>query len=526
RAADRLLAAAQHTADTDDRNHCLTQAIDLLLNAGEVGEATGYAAQLAQLPPTPERLLVQAKLAWLSGQPSAEELARHVWIQCGTSAPGGAAAALVAQARVLADDGPGAAKWATRALECPNLPSDAAIAARMNLATGLIISGRPEDALAFVSDVPETSDLAHSRPQVWLRGGIRLWMDNLVGAHEDLRARPGESLAEAVSPQGLMRLGFLSQVEYRLGRWAEALHHAEQTVSLVRDTDQTWLLGFAHAMAVYVFAGRGLWTQADDHVQAAEAAAERLGDQGSKNFAANAAIHLACARGDHDTVITRAQALQSRPSIGVHDPAAFDWRRRYVAALVASNRHEEADHHLSRLVADCQRRKLPLVLSEVFGIYADLATTQRQPELARQRYEQALGLDPDGVAPFVRARLHASYGRLLRRSGERRAATEHLLHAQKIFVQLDATPDLDHCIAELAAVGVAVDEPKLQLDARLTPQERAVARLVCAGRTNREVASELVLSVKTVSYHLQNVYTKLGIKSRTQLAASLGSTVL
>ena len=526
RAADRLLAASQHATDGDDRHDLLTQAIDLLLIAGEVGEANGYAAQLAQLPPTPERLLVQAKLAWLSGQRSAEELARHVWIQCGISALGGGAAAMVAQCRVLADDGPGAAKWAGRALECPDLPADSAATARMNLATGLLISGRPEDALAFVADAPDTSDLPEARPQVWLRGEIRLWMDNLVGAHEDLGARPGESVAEAISPYGLMRLGFLAQVEYRLGRWPEALHHAEQAVSLVRDTDQVWLLAFAHAIAVYVFAGRGLWTQAHGHVQAAEVAAEKLGDQGSRDFAANAAIHLAHARGDHETVITRAQVLQSRPSIGVHDPAAFDWRRRYAAALVARDRHKDADHYLTELVAACERRKLPLVLCEVFGIHADLAAAQRRPDLARQRYEQALDLDPDGIAPFARARIHASYGRLLRRAGERRAATRHLLCAQDVFVRLDATPDLERCMAELAAVGIAVDEPKFQMDARLTPQERAVARLVCAGRTNREVASELVLSAKTVSYHLQNVYTKLGVNSRTQLAATLGSTSL
>ena len=58
----------------------------------------------------------------------------------------------------------------------------------------------------------------------------------------------------------------------------------------------------------------------------------------------------------------------------------------------------------------------------------------------------------------------------------------------------------------------------------LTPQERAVARLVCAGRTNREVAAELVLSVKTVGYHLGNAYAKLGVNSRTQLAVRLGGS--
>ena len=56
---------------------------------------------------------------------------------------------------------------------------------------------------------------------------------------------------------------------------------------------------------------------------------------------------------------------------------------------------------------------------------------------------------------------------------------------------------------------------------RLTPQEAAVARLAAEGRTNREVATTLVLSVKTVEHHLSRVYAKLGIRSRTELVRAL-----
>ena len=52
----------------------------------------------------------------------------------------------------------------------------------------------------------------------------------------------------------------------------------------------------------------------------------------------------------------------------------------------------------------------------------------------------------------------------------------------------------------------------------LTPQERSVARLVASGLANREVAAELLVSVKTVEVHLTRIYAKLGVKSRAQLA--------
>ena len=59
-------------------------------------------------------------------------------------------------------------------------------------------------------------------------------------------------------------------------------------------------------------------------------------------------------------------------------------------------------------------------------------------------------------------------------------------------------------------------------DARLpalTPQELAVTRLVVSGMTNREVSEELMLSTKTVEFHLSNIYTKIGVRSRSELRA-------
>ncbi len=520
-AADRLLAASGLSPSARERERLLAEAVDLLLSAGEVGEASEYSDRIAELPPTPERLLVQARLAWLTGRSEAEELARHVWIRCGASQAGSAAAAIVAQCRVLDDDGPAAATWAARALACSDLPSHVALAARLNLATGLLLSGRAEEAVSVACQTAGR-DVPPARPGVWLRGEIRLWTDDLLAAYEDLRAKPGETIADAISPYGLMRLGFLGHVEYRLGRWAEALHHAERAVSLVLDSDQVWLLAFAHSMAVPVFAGRGMWSEAESHIVAALAAAGEMGDRASRDFAANAAAHLAHFRGDAEAVLAAAEPLRARSSIGVRDPGAFDWRRNRAGALIALKRYDEAERCLAELAAECAGRGLSLVLAAVTGLQGDLAMARRQPAVARECYEHALALDPDRTEPFARARIEAAYGRLLRRAGDRRAATDQLTRARDTFVQLAARPDLERCVAELAANGVAVAAPQAPIDARLTPQERAVARLVCAGRTNREVAAELVLSVKTVGYHLQNVYAKLGVNSRTQLLGTLG----
>ena len=56
-------------------------------------------------------------------------------------------------------------------------------------------------------------------------------------------------------------------------------------------------------------------------------------------------------------------------------------------------------------------------------------------------------------------------------------------------------------------------------DGPLTAREREIALLVADGRTNREVAEQLVLSAKTIEAHLRNIYAKLGVKTRTEAAS-------
>ena len=208
---------------------------------------------------------------------------------------------------------------------------------------------------------------------------------------------------------------------------------------------------------------------------------------------------------------------------GIHEPAWYGWTRQYASALVGVGRFDDAERFLDELSARSVERDLPLCLAEISVVQGDLAVARQRRADARVCYQRALSLDPAGLSPYAHALAQMAYGRFLRKAGERRAATEQLMAARSTLAQLRAQPALTRCHSELSANGVAVEKPETRLDPRLTPQEGAVARLVCTGLTNREVATELVLSVKTVSYHLGNVFAKVGVNSRTQLVARLGS---
>ncbi|WP_061295405.1 LuxR C-terminal-related transcriptional regulator [Herbidospora cretacea] len=140
------------------------------------------------------------------------------------------------------------------------------------------------------------------------------------------------------------------------------------------------------------------------------------------------------------------------------------------------------------------------------------ARAQLRPRDAAQvtaLFEEGLR-SPD---PFERARAEFAFGAHLRRSGRRTEAAAHLRAACDGFGKLGALPFLERSTQELAACGRSNDA--------LTAQENTVAGLVVAGLTNKEIARRMALSVKTIEYHLSNVFAKLGVSSRTALVALL-----
>lgn len=139
-----------------------------------------------------------------------------------------------------------------------------------------------------------------------------------------------------------------------------------------------------------------------------------------------------------------------------------------------------------------------------------------------ERFEQALHWHAEGTPPFDRARTHLAYGARLRRNRNRAEARVQLHSALELFERLGAAPWAERTRHELVSSGGSAPAHGAIIELQLTPQELQVSLAIQRGLTNANVAAELFLSVKTVEYHLSNIYRKLGIHSRTQLIRVLG----
>ena len=127
------------------------------------------------------------------------------------------------------------------------------------------------------------------------------------------------------------------------------------------------------------------------------------------------------------------------------------------------------------------------------------------------------------AATLERARALAAHGAVLRDAGHRVAARDPLREALDLAHRYGARELEEEILAELRAAGARPRRRATTGAGALTRSERRVAELAAAGRQNKQLADELVVTLDTVEFHLRNAYRKLGIGSRTRLPEALGT---
>lgn len=507
--------AAALWAGTTDRDRCVLYSVEAAAEGGDMARVRTLRSVVEECGDTAQRSFMLGAVEAASGRfPEAEALwAESVADRSATALPDAArvrATAALASARLMLGRWEEALGPARAAIAGGAPPSGMA---RFALATCLSQTGRLDEASTVAAQA------SGDDPQsVAVSGLVRLWSDDLPGAVADLTAAVRPDPAGRTPRLLVVALSALSEAQYRLGRWDDAVLHGELAVSLGRDREQIPGWQQAHAVASYVHAGRGDFTLAEEHIEAAAGLLTLVPTWGGAAYANLARAVLAQARGDAAAMRRALAALQGEVRDNLERGVNWPWRVLLADGLLGADELDEAQRTVDGLQELIDRWQLTSPTTDAARLRGRLAEATGDLEAAQVAYDA--GLAGPGRLPLPTARLQIANGHLLRRLGAKRAAIDQLRQARHRLATLGARPFLARCDEELAACGVVTRRGNVD-PLGLTPSELAVAHLVAQGLSNRDVAARLYVSAKAVEYHLGHVYAKLGITSRRQLGGRL-----
>jgi DNA-binding NarL/FixJ family response regulator len=367
--------------------------------------------------------------------------------------------------------------------------------------------------------------LALPAPQVpgWLHMGPRYlaarfaMMDNrLDEARSELLTllavaehdRAGEALVEV--------LRSLSEVAARAGRCRDALRYAHRAVAAAQQAGlspgPTW-----YTAAVAELTGGSL-AAAAGYARRGVRASEQEGDSLYLRRNLHALGQAELRAGETRAGVAALRRLRDLQS-GATDPMIVCWHGDLAGGLAALGEHAEAAETLAEARAAARR----LGVAQGINAYLDRATAVVLSESGHA--DSAVLLSAAAARHFAELNqpIEQAHALLVQGGAERRrrryaAARAAIGAALAIFLAADAKPWTEQTERAQTRTEGTSAQPA---DSGLTSTEVRIAVLVRDGASNREIASQLYLSVKTVEATLTRVYRKLGVRSRTQLSSRL-----
>ncbi len=187
---------------------------------------------------------------------------------------------------------------------------------------------------------------------------------------------------------------------------------------------------------------------------------------------------------------------------------------------------EAAAHTGDFALAEHAYKKLDGVTRPVGTNWASAVSAMAEAQLREKDEAQALYLDAierfeNERIPIMVGRCHLLYGEFLNREGRHTEALEKVRIAHDVLSKCGLNAFAQRAADEMRVSGETLRVPAQGSVAQLTSQELNVARLAREGLTNRDIGARLFISAHTAEYHLRKVFTKLGIKRRTELKSAL-----
>jgi DNA-binding CsgD family transcriptional regulator len=283
------------------------------------------------------------------------------------------------------------------------------------------------------------------------------------------------------------------------GAWPEALRDAEWAAAELVDVDPET------AGAAYYEAGEIRRRTGD--LAGAESDFARARELGFDPQPGLALLRLA--QGRADAARTSLQvALSKAPSSGLRDVPLFAAQVEVALAVIEPDEARASAERLRELATTFATPAVHAASDMAVGA-VELAAGDVPAALESLR--RACATWRDLKLPYETARARTLYGLALREAGDHDDADLELRASHQAFERLGAVPEAAD-VAELLGRGPG-------LPRGLTAREAEVLRLVATGKSNRDIAVELVISEHTVARHLQNIYAKLDVPSRAAATA-------
>ena len=314
----------------------------------------------------------------------------------------------------------------------------------------------------------------------------------------------------------------LTDLEILVGNWDEAERLATRAVDATRFRTGDFAVSLSHAARARVLTLQGRHDEARFDIDVAMEAGARIGGV-ALVYAVGSAVLLQSCRGDsaavHDLagpMVALARAMEPT------DPAFLRWVPDEIDALIALGEIDEAADVLGWFESLCDTTGRQSAIAGALRCRAQLVALGGDDEQALTLAERAADTAAAVGLPHDEARALLVAGGIQRRLRRKQRADEALGRAEKMFDALGAPDWTERAAAERRRVGMR-SGAATDLPGALTVAEAQVAEIVATGMTTKEAAAELFMSPKTVEHHLTRIYAKLGIRSRRELAAALGT---
>jgi DNA-binding NarL/FixJ family response regulator len=307
--------------------------------------------------------------------------------------------------------------------------------------------------------------------------------------------------------------------QLRLGHLGAAIRHAEASLAVSDERGWQAFTTMAGAVLCEAQLERG-------EIDAASAALARGGlpDEVPASALFQLGLYarglLRAQRGDNRGALEDLLLCGEREiALGGVTPAAMAWRSHAALAYARLGEVQRARELAREELALARELESPRAIGISLQALAVVEGGARElPAL-----EEAVAVLSDCDARLELARALCALGAAVRRSNRRVDARAPLREALSQALALEAGPLAERAREELLAAGGRPRRNALRGADALTASEQRVTRMAAAGRSNRDIAAELVVSVRTVEFHLTRAYGKLGISSREQLVDALGA---